>query len=146
MGEIDLLVEEVPATTIAASTWDPYTGKKLQTDARLAARTRLAQLGSPVHQWLSRIDALLGHRSSVYAVGDALTTADLRLLCELRAMCSGWYDGFPSDDPESFLAPYPHIRAHHALMLKHRQVAEWFTLEKNQDVMRSRFHAVTSKL
>ena len=57
IDEIDGLVEEVPATTIAASTWDPVTGKRLQGEARLAARTKLAQLGSPVHHWLARIDA-----------------------------------------------------------------------------------------
>ena len=51
------------------------------------------------------------------AIGDSLTTADLRIFCELTAATSGWYDGFGTHDPMSttegdFWAPYDHVRKH----------------------------------
>ena len=79
-----------------------------QGEDKLAARKRLAAPGSKLHEWLGKVDAALGANPSGFAVGDALTMADLRAFCEFSSMVSGWYDGMP----ETLLSPYSNIQAH----------------------------------
>jgi glutathione S-transferase len=43
-----------------------------------------------LHFWLRRLEERLAASKSGFAVGDALTIADLRIFCELTAATSGW--------------------------------------------------------
>jgi glutathione S-transferase len=62
-----------------------------QGEARLAARKALGEdRGGVLHFWLRRLEERLAASKSGFAVGDALTIADLRIFCELTAATSGW--------------------------------------------------------
>lgn len=76
------------------------------------SRSRLAQLSDElvVPLLATQVDAKLGESQSGYAVGSALTIADVRAFCEFSAMISGWYSGF---NP-TLLNRYRNIQLHRA--------------------------------
>lgn len=84
VDEIDMIVEEVAMRTIIATA-------HLTGQARLDARAALAADKKGVlHFWLGQLNSKLSTSSSGFAVGEALTVADLRIFCELTAATSGW--------------------------------------------------------
>eukprot|EP00747_Dinoflagellata_sp_TGD_P190857 gnl/TRDRNA2_/TRDRNA2_53393_c0_seq1.p1 gnl/TRDRNA2_/TRDRNA2_53393_c0~~gnl/TRDRNA2_/TRDRNA2_53393_c0_seq1.p1 ORF type:complete len:230 (-),score=41.33 gnl/TRDRNA2_/TRDRNA2_53393_c0_seq1:99-788(-) len=98
---LDVIITDLEASAM-------FNGRK--GDELVAARAEAAKPGSVFHEWLGKIDAKLAANESGFAVGDALTMADIKLFCETSAMVSGFYDGFPGD--ESLYSTYPHIQAH----------------------------------
>ena len=78
----------------------------LQADEKVAARKAAVAPGSQFHARLAKLDAVLaGHAKPE---GD-LDMVHVKVFCEARAMVSGFYDGFPTDD--TLFAPYANIQA-----------------------------------
>eukprot|EP01061_Rhynchopus_euleeides_P029948 TRINITY_DN495_c0_g1_i7.p2 TRINITY_DN495_c0_g1~~TRINITY_DN495_c0_g1_i7.p2 ORF type:complete len:214 (+),score=111.95 TRINITY_DN495_c0_g1_i7:131-772(+) len=66
--------------------------------------------GGDVHKWLAYLDKRLEGKK--YAVGDALTVADVVLFTQLQPLRSGWLDGVPKDCLDAF----KNIQAHRDLI------------------------------
>lgn len=111
VDELDMMVEELAMQTVISTA-------HLTGEERLARRKKLADSRDSVaHFWIGKINDRLADSSTGFAIGDSLTTADLRIFCELTAATSGFYDGFGTHDPMSseeggFWTPYPAIKKH----------------------------------
>ena len=141
VDEMDMMVEEVAMRTVIATA-------HLTGDERLAGRKKLADDSDSVaHFWIGKINERLAESDSGFAIGDSLTTADLRIFCELTAATSGWYDGFGTHDPMStaegdFWAPYDHVRKHRHMVATLPPVLNYYQQPRNFDPMRAFFLAV----
>eukprot|EP00933_Yihiella_yeosuensis_P028538 TRINITY_DN22375_c0_g1_i1.p1 TRINITY_DN22375_c0_g1~~TRINITY_DN22375_c0_g1_i1.p1 ORF type:complete len:223 (-),score=53.98 TRINITY_DN22375_c0_g1_i1:215-883(-) len=112
---MDVIITDLEASTM-------FNGRK--GDELIAARSEAAKPGSTFHEWLAKIDTKLGENKSGFAVGKALTMADVKLYCETSALVSGFYDGFPTD--ESLYSDYPNIQAHRLLIGKLPAVKSYY--------------------
>jgi glutathione S-transferase len=107
-ARVDELLDIVDDVTKAA-----FSRTELSGPDRLRAREQAScDVSSKLHTWLRKIDLHLTNTSakthnSPYCCGATLTIADLRLFCELVAMVSGWYAGFPRSF--ALFRPYPAI-------------------------------------
>ena len=141
VDEMDMMVEEVAMRTVIATA-------HLTGEERLAGRKKLADDSDSVaHFWIGKINERLAESDSGFAIGDSLTTADLRIFCELTAATSGWYDGFGTHDPMSttegdFWAPYDHVRKHRHMVATLPPVLNYYQQPSNADPMRAFFLAV----
>lgn len=114
VDEMDMMVEELAMRTVISTA-------HLTGEQRLAGRKKLADdPDSVAHFWIGKINDRLAESKS-FAIGDCLTTADLRIFCELTAATSGFYDGFGIHDPMSteegaFWTPYVAIKKHRLMV------------------------------
>ena len=115
VDEMDMMVEELAMRTVMSTA-------HLKGEQRLAGRKELAEdRDSVAHFWIGKINDRLAESKSGFAIGDSLTTADLRIFCELTAATSGFYDGFGTHDPMSnqegaFWTPYSAIKKHRLMV------------------------------
>ncbi len=79
-------------------------GEGLNKEEKEAARKAACEEGGVVYQLLTKIDrAISENDTSVFAVGDSLTIADVFIYCNSTFIVSGLYDGIPSDALDSFV-------------------------------------------
>lgn len=115
VDEMDMMVEELAMRTVISTA-------HLTGEERLKGRKRLADdTDSIAHFWIGKINERLAESESGFVIGDSLTTADLRIFCELTAATSGFYDGFGTHDPMAneegaFWTPYSAIKKHRLMV------------------------------
>lgn len=141
VDEMDMMVEELAMRTVISTA-------HLSGEERLAGRKKLADSRDSVaHFWIGKINDRLAESNSGFAIGDSLTTADLRIFCELTAATSGFYDGFGTHDPMSseegaFWTPYAAIKKHRLMVATMPPVAQYYQRADNADSIRAFFLAV----
>jgi prostaglandin-H2 D-isomerase / glutathione transferase len=89
-----------------------------------AARAKAMAKGGPSYVCLERIEAFVAsHGSDGYAVGKALTIADIFLFTSTGSLVSGLYDGVPLDAIDF---DFPNITAVRKTVRSQPGVVEWY--------------------
>lgn len=98
-----------------------FQGAPSDEEGRNAHRLKVVSPGGVAHTWLSFLDKQL--EGKTYAVGDALTLADIAIFTALPPLKSGWLDGVPTTVLDEFknlaahrelIANHPKVKAHYA--------------------------------
>ena len=78
-------------------------GQGLEQKEKEAARKAAVEEGGPIHAFLKNVDSFIAtYGQDGYAVGKALTIADLYLYCASSGLVSGFFDGVPANALDQF--------------------------------------------
>lgn len=78
-------------------------GQGLDKEAKEAARKAACEEGGVLHALLTKVDKAIGaNATSPFAVGNAITIADVFIYCNSSSFISGLFDGIPADALDSF--------------------------------------------
>merc|ERR1712150_248194 len=78
-------------------------GQGLDKEAKEAARKAACEEGGTLHALVTKIEKAIGaNAASPFAVGDAITIADVFIYCTSSSFISGLFDGIPADALDSF--------------------------------------------